>query len=457
MPVELTERALRDVVAVMGEWDKEGARAAQSALEWMGWEDEGSLLLRRYDVQLFAWYTLPRKLLTSLESKREAAEALALTLERLGGRAASYAEVCRSTETDELLCAWEAEDPSAPRRLRELLDRSGIEPPDTELLAWGSVMGLEEARVREQVATALEQAIEDGRLSPGTPGFRRRQAEIADAALHEPSDADTAGSRLQVVRSERIERWVRRGNTRGNAERGAIIEPVVALVAAEPASVDPDSARTALAPAVWLLEQATDGIALTQTGALNRALVREVAERWPSWWRADLFGPPNRQDDMALLCELNELLRHLRLVRRRGHQIVSTARGRKLQADPSALLLALARELLAGEDFRAACAELAAALILDGTVASYSGALANRIHPAIVAEGWQAAGEPPDARSVSWAVADFLRPAEAIGLFKHAESGSRLRPDPLILTDAGRAALISGLRERALAPARGLY
>lgn len=457
MPVELTERALRDMVAVMGGWDRDSARAARSALEWMGWEDEGPLLLRRYDVQMFAWYTLPRKFLTSLDVKREAAEALALTLERFGGRAASYAEVCRSTETDELLCAWEAEDPSAPRRLRELLDRSGIEPPDTGLLAWGSVMGPEEARVHEQVATALEQAIEDGRLSPGTPGFRRRQAEIADAALHEPSDCDTAGSRLQAVSSERIERWVRRGHTRGSVERGTIIEPVAALIAAEPASVDPDSARTALAPALWLLEQATDGIALTQTGALNRALVREVAERWPHWWRADLFGPPNRQDDLALLCELNELLRHLRLMRRKGRQIRTTARGRKLQADPPTLLLALARELLAGEDFQAACAELAAALILDGAVADYSGALAARVHPAIVAEGWQAAGEPPDVRNVSWTIADFLRPAEAIGLFQRTAGRSRLQPDPLILTDAGRMALPYGLRERALATARGPY
>jgi len=163
VPVELTERAIRDVIAVMGEWDQDGAQAAESALNWMGWEGEGPLLLRRYDVQLFVWYTLPRKFLTSLEHKREAAEALTLTLEQLGGRAASYAELCRCTETEELLRAWESEAPTARRRLQELLDGSGIEPPDTELLAWGNVTGFEEACVREQVATALEQAIEDGR------------------------------------------------------------------------------------------------------------------------------------------------------------------------------------------------------------------------------------------------------------------------------------------------------
>jgi hypothetical protein len=176
MPVALTERALRDALALAGEWDGNDAPAAQAAFEWMGWEGEGSLWLRRYDVQLFVWYTLPRKFLVSLEHKREAAAALARTLGRLGGRAATYAEVCRSPETDELLCAWEAEDPAASQRLRDLLDGSGLEPPDTDLLAWGQVMGLEEARVREQVAIALEEATEDGRLAPGSPGFRRRQA-----------------------------------------------------------------------------------------------------------------------------------------------------------------------------------------------------------------------------------------------------------------------------------------
>jgi hypothetical protein len=49
-------------------------------------------------------------------------------------------------------------------------------------------MGMEEARVREQVATALEEAIEVGDLTPGACGFRRRQAEVVEAALHQPWD-----------------------------------------------------------------------------------------------------------------------------------------------------------------------------------------------------------------------------------------------------------------------------
>ena len=115
MPVEVTEHALRDALAVAGEWDGDGARSTRAALEWMGWEGEGPLLLRRYDVQLFVWYTLPRKFLTTLEHKRVAADALARTLERIGGRAAGYAYTCRARETDELLCAWENRDAGAWR------------------------------------------------------------------------------------------------------------------------------------------------------------------------------------------------------------------------------------------------------------------------------------------------------------------------------------------------------
>lgn len=102
-----------------GERHEHGAQAAESALEWLGWAGEGPLLLRRYDVQHFAWYTLPRKFLTGLEDKRETAELVAHTLDHLGDIARGYAEVCRSPATDELLRAWEVEDPTAGHRFRE--------------------------------------------------------------------------------------------------------------------------------------------------------------------------------------------------------------------------------------------------------------------------------------------------------------------------------------------------
>ena len=166
---------------------------------------------------------------------------------------------------------------------------------------------------------------------------------------------------------------------------------------------------------MWLLDRAASGIALTQTGALNRALVREVATRWPSWWPADLFGAPNREDDVTLLAELHELLRRLGLLRRTGRRLTATRRARALAADPPALLRALTRPLVADDNFDAACCELAVALILNDATADYTSSLASHVHPAIIAAGWHADGQPPEREHVSWAIADLLRPAEALG------------------------------------------
>jgi hypothetical protein len=120
------------------------------------------------------------------------------------------------------------------------------------------------------------------------------------------------------------------------------------------------------------------------------------------------------------------------------------------------LLLEIATDLLAGDDFRSACAELAVALLLAGFAADWSEPLAKRIQPAIVAEGWQSFGDPPGVRDVLWAVADFIRPARAIGLLEREEDSPRSR-DPLVPTAAGRIALIAALRGRALAPRKGPY
>jgi len=381
---------------------------------------------------------------------------LARTLECVGGRAATYAEVCRSPETEALLCAWEADDPGALRRVRELLERSGIEPPDTDLITWGQAMGFEETQARDEVATALEEAIEDGRLTPGSAGFRRRQAQVADAALLGPWSGGPGFSRFDAVRAERFKRWLERGHTLGSAERQGILEPVASVVAADPRPVERESASVALAPALWLLERAEDGIALTQTGALNRALVRAVAARWPEWWRGEGYGPPSGEGDVRPLQELHQLLRGLRLVRRTGRRIVVTARGRRLRDDPPALLEALACELLAGQTFHAGCAELAAAIMLHGAVLDFSNAVADRVWPAIVAEGWHLDGARPSTLDVWRQIIDFAWRAEAIGVVIRAGTGWRLPPAPFVLTDPGRAALAAALHARALAPATTL-
>jgi hypothetical protein len=136
--------------------------------------------------------------------------------------------------------------------------------------------------------------------------------------------------------------------------------------------------------------------------------------------------------------------------------VLTTKRGRELAGEPPALLGVLATELLRGENFYAACAELAVALVLDGAPADYGETLAERVQPAVAAAGWRAGDEPPSVRDVSWHIAAFLRPAEAIGVIVDEGSASRLSRRPLVLSEAGRAALTRALRTRALAPAHSI-
>jgi hypothetical protein len=88
-----------------------------------------------------------------------------------------------------------------------------------------------------------------------------------------------------------------------------------------------------------------EGVALTQTNVLARAVVREAAERWPDWWDAEVHGPPHREADVRVLEMLREGLRGLGFVRRRGRRLFTTARGRHLSEDPAALLNVLAGDI----------------------------------------------------------------------------------------------------------------
>lgn len=91
--------------------------------------------------------------------------------------------------------------------------------------------------------------------------------------------------------------------------------------------------------------------------------------------------------------------------------------------------------------------------MLQGVAADYGDSLAARTQPAIVSEGWRAGGDAPEVRDVQWAIAEFLRPAEATWILARRRSVGRASRDPLVLTAAGRSAIIAALRTRALSPA----
>jgi hypothetical protein len=182
-------------------------------------------------------------------------------------------------------------------------------------------------------------------------------------------------------------------------------------------------AAAATAVARWLLEMASgDGVPLTQTNALARAIVREVAERWPEWWNAELFGPPHREWDMPLVGALHEGLKRRRLVRRRARKLLITARGRKLAADPIALLYDLGLDLGGGDPFTAMVADV----VVEELEENAPGTREQLVMPAHEAAqwGWRGPdGGPPSEQGVSWVVGDVLCRGEAYGLVDH-------QPDP---------------------------
>jgi hypothetical protein len=220
----------------------------------------------------------------------------------------------------------------------------------------------------------------------------------------------------------------------------------------------PSPAIGAPEPSTWLLDAALGGIALTQTGALNRALVRAAVERFPDWQSVELHGPPPREDDVYSLCEVHKLARRLRLLRRGGRKLFLTRQGERLRLDPAALFHACASRLIAAEGFEAAAQELAAAVLVSaGPVDRH--VLESVVHAAIVAGGWNAGGEPPGVYEVAAAAAGLLRLTQALGLVEYdyeydGESGTARRE--LKPTAAGREGLRLASRWRGRQPARSL-
>lgn len=411
-----------------------------------GWE-EGDFILTRFSVQVFAWSIVPRKLLAPVDVQASALAAFADFLERLPDPAPAYAEICRSDETLRLLREWDEDPAAATEHLEELMKASGLDPPDTDLLDWGEVMGPLETQVRIDAGIALERAIEAGTV---TAGDESAAAGVTDRLLLSPIGPMT---RLYAVETERIEAWAEQGSWDGPV-RKRLLDRVMPLVLMPP-PIDDAVAAEGLEPLSWVLGRAEEGIKLTATGALSRAFVREAADRYEGWYEQELFGPPHREDDVVPLAEIDELLRAERLVRRRSGVLRASKRGRELATEPAELLRVLSVRALAGRTFEACGAELAAAILLSGGELAFGEAESDgEVAEALSEMGWQSEdGEAVGAGDARWAVSSFIHSARSLGLAEPVtgetgEAGSRYR---FRVTEAGKQALPHALRARAVA------
>ena len=434
--------SVAEALATLQNDDPSAAADVEAALDWLLGE-EGPDRLTRDLLPDYLWYRLPLRVAEDPDHSLYIAAALAHVLDDLG--LSLYAAICRSPVTQRVLRAYAAGEGAGLAAYRRASAGSGTSPPDLPELGWRSTMGWVEARAHSSCADALERAVAAGDLVPGRHGWRGRQQELVRAHLTSPR-LDLDGRTLaEVIRTERFETWL--GGPRSEARR-RILAPVVDRIRRRP-EMRPAGLGDAPAPLRWLLEQLAGGLALTQTGNLNRAFVRSVAPRFG--WHFDTA--PRGEHDVGDLSELRLLAQRLRLARRSGGRLRLTPKGRTMLADPPALARAVAAALVDEDPFTAATGELALALLLPVDSLAPS-EIASAIAPAIAEAGFwdRRTDAPPDAQTISWVMHATLNRCRALGLLS---TGGDWRDRRYGLTDAGKAIALEALRGRAVGPGSG--
>ena len=127
------------------------------------WPVDGVDLVHQASVQSFLWWDVPRR--HDHGDWDALTEAAAVLLEAVGRE--RLADIARSAQTAEILEAWRVDPAAGAAACRSAQVASGVEPPDTEILAWGSIMSPEEADALGAVERALSDAVASGELVPG--------------------------------------------------------------------------------------------------------------------------------------------------------------------------------------------------------------------------------------------------------------------------------------------------
>ena len=406
----------------------------------------GEELITQAGLQRYLWYDLPRR--HPDDAWRPVAEAAGVLLSLLG--LDRYADIARSTTTSAVLDAWEDASGKGFAAFRTATTASAVEPPDTELLAWGEVFGMEEAWALQAVEVALERAILAGEFQPGRGSWRKVAARVGDGVLQAPA-GDAAVSRLQAVHEERIDTWVLHGHP---AELRAWREAARgSLDGFDAVDVEASEAAAAIAPMRWLLQRCHEGVPLTQAGYLPPSVVLEAADRF-GWW--EFHGRPRSEVDVHQLGVLRDTATRLRLVGKRPRRLATTRRGGLLADDPAALFSQVATTLACEDEYLAMLSELVAHRLLAGPAVDH--ALEQAVGPVIVAQGWMAGRDPVTAEQAGGSVHRALYHWRLFGLLdeKRPRWEDRREAEPAVtaLTPGGRTAAIALLRARATAPGR---
>ena len=470
--------------------DPEAAGDARAALAWLT-GDEGLETISLLRLQEFLWYALPVKWPMSTPGRVGVAKALGRVFLLAG--LDRYAGVCSSAGTEKIINAYADGHEEGIAAYTEAIEESNAAPPDTELLAWGSVMGSQERAAYDACAAALELAFASGELSVGARGWRTKRVDIVNRWLTgpptgeldddvEPGHAlDTdAGPGLALngggepgpaldgspgtdtwlgrISAERIDAWAHgRPGERSRLARGLIPRLL------EPPAVPDDPLPTLR----WLLGRAGEGLRLTARHYIAPALVTEAVEEFG--WRDQLVGTLRQELDVFPLHTLRGMAQsEMGAIRRRSTTLVLTKTGKLMTADPAARWHIGTAALIGPDDgpqpdFSVAVREAALMVILTSGPTGYD-ELTKQLTDLHGVEGWAAggagAGRAGAGRHGTGLHSTGLASAVRTELYAlrhrlwalHLLGTERSFSAPLSLTETGVAAALSALLARALRP-----
>jgi hypothetical protein len=465
--------------------DPEAAGDARAALAWLT-GDEGLETISLLRLQEFLWYALPVKWPMSTPGRVGVAKALGRVFLLAG--LDRYAGVCSSAGTEKIINAYADGHEEGIAAYTEAIEESNAAPPDTELLAWGSVMGSQERAAYDACAAALELAFASGELSVGARGWRTKRVDIVNRWLTGPptgdldSDAEPGpaldadvepgpalngggepgpaldGSPgtdtwLGRISAERIDAWAHgRPGERSRLARGLIPRLL------EPPAVPDDPLPTLR----WLLGRAGEGLRLTARYYIAPALVTEAVEEFG--WRDQLVGTLRQELDVFPLHTLRGMAQsEMGAIRRRSSSLVLTKTGKLMTADPAARWHIGTAALIGPDDgpqpdFSVAVREAALMVILTSGPTGYD-ELTKQLTDLHGVEGW-AAGGAGSGRHGTGLHSTGLASAVRTELYAlrhrlwalHLLGTERSFSAPLSLTETGVAAALSALLARALRP-----
>jgi len=428
------------VETLLADMDPSSADLARAAVGWMLREGGCLTELGQVELQEFLWYQLPMKWMVETSELHEIAWSLADLFTAAGLH--RYAALCRAPATHRLLDAWQDNDNEPARKtMREAIASSGVDPPNTTLMGWGSVLGVAEHSASRRVSQALEQAIDAGELVPGGRGWKQLAVRITEVSLTLPRLDLHGETMLAAVCRERGERWV----AGYPAARQDLLAQILPLVHGEVAV--PVEASECLTPLRWLLEHIGDGAVLTQAGWLPRALVLEANDTF-GWF--DLFGFKVRTEiDLPELATLNELARRARLITRKGRKVSLSVTGRRALGDPSLLWRIVVADIFSAATYEGEGAALAAATLVNAGMPLPRRSVEAKVGAGLEGRWRTDSGEALEQWSGLDATRDFGQLADVFGWIEQDDDWQNRT---WTLTSPGREAALLGLQLQARAP-----